>query len=427
MKRLFTAVYLPQQGGVYRTLPDGNCLELPDFPEITPPGCSSFPVHDNNYGALPTFFEQDVEVDAYAWDYRFSSLGPASQDPTFVNMWGLLSASHQNLIRITGCYCIGEGIDRPGLTINRPSFPSVAPLSFFRVQQIGGFASFTVRDRNPDDVAPGYCCTSDDDEPEQIKMSYEDGQLVAYRIRKDDKEQRYITTDVHSDFRAEFGFPRWCCLEDPCTPGKHVYRWLHFPRWLNDVWDPVDGNEPIGILPVIVDLQCDPVTGDFYIYRANLLFYDGVLYDVEWNASEPRETVGAPEPSEAPTAPNQLPYDEDYQGNQLLPDLVALAGEPCDNLCADASFLLGEFDCVDECNADVCADGFEPDPVLPTYVYETPVGMAETGEEAVETAKENVLALSPCAGELQEPLAACFVKRIGESRWRVGIAVCCEE
>lgn len=429
MKRLFSAYYLPQQGAVYRTLPNGDCLPLPVFDDITPPGCSSFPVTDNNYGALPTAFASDVEVDEYDWDYRFSSLGPESEDPTFTDLWGLLSSGHQALIRITGCYCIGEGVERPGLTINRPSFPAVNPLSFFHVQQAGGPASFSVRSNNPDDVMPGYCCTEDDDEPEQIALSYENGELVAYRKRKDDKEYRYLTTDIHSDFRAQFGFPRWCCVEDPCQPGKHVYRWLHFPRWLNDLWNPYEyDNEPVGVLPVVVDIQCDESTGDLYIYRANLIFYDGTLYDVQWDAAAPRETWGAPDPSEPPTPPIELPYDEDYQGGQLLPDLVALEGDDCDNLCTDAALLLGEDECEDECHPDVCADGFSPDPIMPTYVYETPVGESQTGEEAVSIAKANVIALDPCGTDnLQEPLVACFVKPIGEGRWKVGIAVCCED
>ena len=231
MKRLSTAIYLPQQGGVFRTLPDGTCLTPPDPADIKPPGCATFPIKSNNYGALPTFFATDVEVDEYAWDYRFSSLGPGAQDPYFTDMWSLLSASHQSLISITGCYCIGEGIDRPGLTINRPAFPRVTPLSFFRVQDIDIDTDVNVRPNNTDDKIPGYCCTSDDQEGEKLKLSYEDGELVAYRQQKEDKEYRYYHDTANTDFRITKGFPRYCCVTDPCT-GKTTYQLIHFPRWM---------------------------------------------------------------------------------------------------------------------------------------------------------------------------------------------------
>ena len=179
-----------------------------------------------------------------------------------------------------------------------------------------------------------------------------------------------------------------------------------------------------------MDLQCDPVNGDFYIYRGELIVHEGHIYDLVWDADAPREDISPPAPDQPPTNPIDLPYDEDYQGNALLPPLVLIDedAEYCDVLCEDAATLTGRVNCEDTCPPDVCADGFSPDPVLPTYIYETVEGDSETAEEAIQNAKDNVDALDPCGSDdIQEPLVACFVKPIASGRWKVGIAVCCED
>ena len=425
MKRVFSTTG-SAQGGVYRSLPDGVCLAAPVLVEITPPGCATFPVHDNNFGALPTAFALDAETDANPWDYLFGAVS-VSPDPVFTDLWAALGGVHQALIAITGCYCIGDGIARPGLTINRPAFPRVTPLPFFWISQSASApANISVRTYNATDKLPPNCCTA---AGEGLAMEYSGGELQATLSQKEDLEYRYRSTDVHSDFRQELGFPRWCCLGDDCGMNNDVRRYLHFPRWLNSLRDPYaeTAEEPIGVLPVIVDIQCNQDNGTLHVFRANLLFHDGILYDVQWDASSPRES-GGPGVTSAPTAPADLPYDEDYDGAPLLPELVSLSGAFCDDLCVDAADLLGETACEETCPADVCATGYSPDPITPTYEYETPVGNTESGAQAVANAKAAAVAAASCAAvDLQTPLIACYVKLIAEARWKVGIALCCED
>ena len=43
----------------------------------------------------------------------------------------MLDDTHKDLVYVHDCYCLGDGISRPTLTIGRPAFPSVVPVPFF--------------------------------------------------------------------------------------------------------------------------------------------------------------------------------------------------------------------------------------------------------------------------------------------------------
>ena len=95
MKRVYTSVSAPGEGAVYRYLEPcesdysgsseacGGCISTEAVDVISGPGCSDFPITDNDYGNLPTFFGGDTDIDTYLFDDRWSSLSPfPSTDPT---------------------------------------------------------------------------------------------------------------------------------------------------------------------------------------------------------------------------------------------------------------------------------------------------------------------------------------------------------
>lgn len=148
MKRLFKSEYDYEQGAVYREAfpPSGtDCYEYENLIAlINAPGCDpDFPVADGNeFGALPNGFPLDESTTTNEWDWRFSSSGIGPTSDTFVDLWGMLSATHQNLIRIEDCYCTGQSMSDAAAALepNKPSFPVVDTLPFFNVARGGGGA-----------------------------------------------------------------------------------------------------------------------------------------------------------------------------------------------------------------------------------------------------------------------------------------------
>lgn len=134
MRRLFQSEASYVQGAVFRDFgsPSFACLAAPAPPEVSQPGCSSFPVTDNNFGALPSAYAKDAVIDEYGYDERWASVtGPL--DPEYANLWAQLSAPHQGDVLQNGCFCIGEGVNRPTLGLGAPRFPRISPLAFFWV------------------------------------------------------------------------------------------------------------------------------------------------------------------------------------------------------------------------------------------------------------------------------------------------------
>jgi len=230
MNRLFSARVYPRQGAVYRDLTDPYkiCFTAPDLTPIPGVGCSTFPVTSNNYGALPQLFPLDEEIDEFGYDDRFSSLSGTGGDPDFTNMWWMLGAAHRTDIfaEVEGCFCPGVGIDRYSLTIGSPKFPQVSTLPFVRVIQAGGGGGGigNFRENNAVDKTPGNCCPGAG-EPEEIKIEVVGGELRLVRKEKQETPEKYRTTDVSDEFLAQYGFPRWCCLDDPCDPGYKAAVW----------------------------------------------------------------------------------------------------------------------------------------------------------------------------------------------------------
>jgi hypothetical protein len=439
---------------------------------ISPPGCSTFPTTDNNYGKLPQSFALDVEIDEFGYDSRFSSLSSLSPvDPgDYVNLWGSLSVSHQDDILVESCYCPGEGVTKPNLTIGQPRFPAITPLPFFWIPNFVipdfDFTQLTVRTFNPDDPLPENCCT--DEEP-HIILEIVDGEIQATRREKPKLERIYRTDDVHPTFQAQAGYPRWCCIENDCvtqdcsgsseggsggateevasgssSPDSlcellpeqdlldgqptHVLRYLHFPLWPGrDIRDPYacEPEEPLGLVPVVVDIQCDPATGLLHVYHANLIFHDGKLAELQWDVNEPRPfTSGTPDdfdPALAPQNPEELEINKDYQDKDIYdPDLFfAPIGTKCEDTCNQAIVDMGKVEqaCEPDCPSDaiVCEAGETGTSV---------VGTGDTSVAAQQAALAAAIALTP--GGCDPDYIICYCRfDADDNEYETAVKFCC--
>jgi len=375
MKRLFTSLGTPKEGAVSRDFATGLCLDITPVSVIEPPGCSSFPSHVNDFGTLPTSFAADVEVDTFGFDNRYSGLELTPPDPTFTDLWSKISAVLQASVYVPTCYCPGQGIDKPSLTIGSPKFPAVPILPFFWIPRItgggggGGAPALTVRQVNPDGAPlPGGCCP-DPNTFEYIEMTIAGNEIQVQAHRKEDLDVMYRTTDASTAFQNKAGFPKYCCLANPCATTipeapSHVKRLMHFQRWptatTHNPYLGTNAKEPLSIIPIVVDVQCDAATGLMHFYYANLVIHDGHIADVQWNAPEPRQAVSPPPPTSPPTDPTTLPVNQDYQGTALFTSFVPLSGDcvaNCDLAAADLA-ISGEL-CTPTCPADatICGVG----------------------------------------------------------------------
>lgn len=458
MKRLYEST-LPGEGAVYRNLscttadPLGSsssggeelgcleCLGHPVVDVITGPGCASFPVQDNNIGALPTTFAADVEIDTYGFDPDFSSLSSETPDPVFTDMWDMLSDSHKLTVMITDCYCPGDGVTRPGLTFGRPRFPTIPTLPFFWIPIPGTGAGgggepgedLTIREDNPVQSLSPDCCES---ESEYIKAEIVNGEIQLTPFLRPDFEEKYRAKDTHTTFQLRAGYPRWCCIQDDCgesNPGpddpEHVLRWLHFHRWpgpeTHDPYASSDAKEPLGVYPRVVDIQCDYNTGLLHVYYANDIVHDGHLADIQWDVFPPRpQSSDGPvdfDPRLPPTHPEQLPVNEDYQENHVY-DPGAFnhpIGELCDENCDIAAANLGRPD--DACELTCMSDGVLcPDE---SYSIES-TGVALTEAVAIVNAYAASVADTATNGCVPSVTALCYTQQIG-AQWEAVVKACC--
>jgi hypothetical protein len=369
MKRLYTSVTTPGQGAVYRDLAnDAECIGTGVVDVISGVGCTpDFPIKDNEYGKLPTTFPLDVEIDPEPFDVRLDILDGISYDPLYPDMWGLLDPEPdlQETVLEEECYCPGEGIKKPGLTTGRPAFPSVAPLPFYWFPAIDIPDPLTIREINPDSSLPGDCCPTG--LTDFIRAEIVGNEIQLTHVKEGDFEEEYRTLDAHHTFQARAGFPKWCCVETECEASgtlnpEHVLLWMHFPRWptmdtdgsiYRNPYDEVDPpEEPLGIIPIIPDIQCDPTTGILHVYHANIVVHDGIIAGLQWDTEEPRETRGMGDPTVAPTNPLDLDVNKDYQGNDIYPEATF-------NASSDAALDEGDGACTENCDQAI-ANLFRP-------------------------------------------------------------------
>lgn len=401
MKRLYTATSGPAEGAVYRNLSGcgssssgcGECLGSETVVVVSGPGCSTFPVTDNNYGALPTYFAADVEIAPTDYDARFTSLTSSTSSgeecPTppvslaYPDLWtriGEFGGSFQADVLQAGCFCLGQGINQPGLTIGSPQFPRVTPLPFFTIPSFGMFNT-KIRNYNPDGTpVKGDCCPTASTEPEYIEASIVDNEIRLTRHAKPDLKEMYRADDTNTSFQLVAGYPRWCCMKDPCASSgedKYVLRDLHFPRWPGPnsftegrpIRNPYDSSSPVealGLVPRVVDIGCG-ADGKLYVYYAYDIFHDGHLAGLMWDTPPPR-TEG--EGNEyAPLAPEFLVLNQTWRG-EIVFDPFTPIGEYCEDTCAAAAVTMGkeEEGCEPACPADalLCAAGEVSDEVTAT-------------------------------------------------------------
>jgi hypothetical protein len=471
MKRIYTSYFGAGEGAVYRELAGcfeeepsassepacAECIDNGPVGIITGPGCSSFPVTNNNYGALPTIFAGDVTIDTYGYDSRFEDITSpfSSTDPTcptppplldYPDLWTQLEgvSGLQEDVLDANCYCPGAGIDQPTLSIGNPRFPRVAPLPFFAFPNVRT-SSLTTREINPDGpYIPGECCPGPSSAPDHIFAEIIDGELRLQRKKKrSDLDHIYRADDTHESLQLVAGFPRECCMTDPCSPSnnpEYVLRDLHFPRWPgpNSVTSNYDANyalsvrptrnpygegsekqEPLGLIPRVVDLQCH-TDGLLYVYYANDIVHDGHLAGLQWNTLPPRhDSVSQFRPANLPPiAPEDLQVNQDYQDRDIFDDFDPI-GEYCDEDCNAAAANIGKTEegCVPTCPTEslLCADG---------EVKSEVSGTGATESEAAIAALQNAIAATPegCDASYYQ----CYVVwDEGEDAYRSVVAFCC--
>ena len=454
MKRLHTSTGAPAEGAVYRNLSGcgssssgcGDCLGSETVVVITGPGCSTFPVTDNNYGALPTFFANDVEIAPTDYDDRFTSLTPSASSeeecPTppvplpYPDLWtqiGSIGSAFQEDVLQAGCFCLGQGITQPGITIGRPQFPRVATLPFFTIPSFGRFAPAPtrVRNYNPDgSPVKADCCPTEDTEPEYIEASIVDGEIQLTRHAKPDLEERYRADDTHTSFQLMAGYPRWCCMRDPCASSeedKFVLRDLHFPRWpgpnsitegrpVRNPYDSTTPYEPLGLVPRVVDIQCG-MDGKVYVYYAYDIIHDGHFAGLLWDTPPPR--VEGDDVTYAPLAPEFLVVNRTWRDEEVISSFTPI-GEYCDQNCAEAAVAMGKDDeaCHPACPADAlfCSPG--------TYSIESMATGAT--EDAARTAVWLKAIADTPPGCTPEYYYECYVVYDeGAGTWEGKVKFCC--
>jgi len=430
MKRIHTSYLNPGEGAVYRDLSGcygassseecGECLGSEVVAVISPPGCATFPVTDNSYGRLPTAFAGDFEIDTYGFDDRFADIvnpftppDPDCPDPpeylAYPDLWNLLGsvAGLQAAVLQDSCYCPGDGIDRPTLTIGRPSFPRVAPLPFFAFPTVRT-TRLTVRRDNPDgEPLPGECCPEGG--IDGIEAEIVGGELrLQRRERKKDYEYKYRADDTNAGFQLKAGYPRNCCVKNPCAPSgteEYEMRSMHFPRWPgpNSIVSNYDANgnlvtrttrnpygtsnaeEPFALIPRVIDIQCYD-DGKLYVYYANDIIQDGHFAGLQWNTLPPRhDSIPFFRPANLPPiAPEDLEINKDWQDRDVIADFTPL-GEYCDANCTAAASAVNAEGCYPTCPDEETLCGEDTQYIVYGYA-ESP---AAAIDDAFQTAEDD--------------------------------------
>jgi hypothetical protein len=435
MQRIFSSLEFPAEGGVYRDLndPARTCFPDPVLIEISPPGCFDFPVVDNLFAALPNAFAADTEIDEFPYvDFAAVTANILSGfDSNFPNFWdSFLEEGFEAEVYEISCYCPNVGITRASLTIGRPSFPGINPLQFFWFPPFVQFGDIAALQRGVEEKMgdkesnPFTCCPTDDTPIEYLEGSIVDNTIRIQRIKQADPEYFFRSTDFHSDFTLAAGFPRWCCVSHDCDTGelsgKKVYRWLHFPRWLEDIRDPYDSpaKEPVGVIPFVADIKCDDDSGELFVYFGRLIFHWGILHDIKWDQPAPTPST----PSSPPDNPEDLTYNTDYDGSTLLSALIGNPQTPrCDDSCVvniEKLIAATQVPLDASCDTPACPSTF----CESGWAEFEGTGTSSSRASAIAAAKSDAeSAASNCSGiRLQE----CYVLRTGTT-WEARYIACC--
>lgn len=474
MKRIYTSYTDPGEGAVFRELAAcfldpaeeasssseglscAECIDTDPVGIITGVGCSSFPVSDNNYGALPTFFAGDVDIDTYGYDSRFEDISTPypSSDPTcptpfslvaYPDLWSQLEgvSGLQEEVLEDNCYCPGSGIRRPTITIGKPNFPRVNPLPYFAFPNVSTTA-IRAREINLDGpYIPGECCPGPSSEPDHIHAEIVNGELRLQRKkRKTDLDRVYRADDTDESFQLKAGFPKDCCMKDDCAPEggpeTYVLRNLHFPRWpgpnsvtsnydvdynfitrepRNPYGGGSDAEEPLGLIPRVVDLQCHD-DGLLYVYYANDIIHDGVFAGLQWNTLPPRSTTLFRPANQAPIAPEDLEVNRDYQDRTLFDDFTPI-GAICEEKCEEAAVVIGKTD--EACNPACPPESLMCTPSETRYVA---TGTGDTESEASVAALQAAVAMTP--GGCSPDYYPCYVYwEADDTAFKAAVAFCC--
>ena len=340
MNRLFTTTVYAGQGGVYRTLPEGDCLTVAPPFTYAPPDCEVYPSTAEHIGSLPDSFGGAIDLDASPWEEAWEDIliGGLVYDRTYPNLWRRLSdnpntggaatprlqALRQEILdNYTDCYCSGIGIDYPRLRLGVPTFPAIdtVPYFWFPTVDVAPPLLASVRTANPN----GEKLACDASESPGITMEVVNGQLqVQYspeEVPRLDSGDRSASQSTGNTIAR--GYPKWCYTDDPDNPGKHRLLYREFPTW-----DGAGGADPLGYIPFVADVGCT-TNGELAVHYGGLVFHNGKLHEVLWDTDDPRESPGDNHDT-APTAPSDLTYNEDYQGTELVAPAVE---EPCEEDC----------------------------------------------------------------------------------------------
>ena len=500
MIRIFTSETDPAEGAVYRDLrgcnvleveygsssssseevfpPCGTCIDTSVVGIISPPGCATFRVTDNEFGRLPTAFAGDVHTDPYGYDDRFEDLAAPfpAPDPTcptppsildYPDLWtraGDISTALQDDILQDDCYCLGEGIDRNTLAIGRPQFPRVTPVPFFAFPNVST-TSINVREFNPDGPPlVGDCCPAAEDISDHIIAEIVDNEIQLTRNKKPtDFPELYRVDDTDPSFQVVAGYPQQCCMRDPCAEGSSgelngtgvddfVLRNLHFPRWpgpnsvtsnmdadgdnsvreVRNPYEPAESGreEPLGVIPVVVDIQCH-TDGKLYVYYANIVVHDGHVAGLQWHVSPPRPDGASWAGNEAPEPPEDLLVNIDYQDREVFDSFEPIADQSkpqpwCEDTCLQAAVQMGKEDdaCFPVCPAEslFCAEG--------EYQIIS-LGFGDAPQAAIDAAFENSDDDTPSAckegGADPDIYRLCYVKWNAEvGSYEAAVTFCCD-
>ena len=409
MRRLFSSTGLPSQGAVPRDFDDPDaCLSVPLQPPVTPPGCSTWQVTDNSYGALPKAYP--LSVDRGGTYHTFFGSVTFTAGATWTNLWSQLSAAQRVAITETGCYCNNEGSALPTMTLGTPRPPQVTPLPFFWMPPPDptSFADIVLPENPVEESLPGNCCPGTGEAPriEVEVVEVEGDQKLQFKlITRRPQEFRFRGDDQSDLALLQNGFPRFCCGEDPCDASKTVNRFIEYKAWLQDDYNPYgdEPKEPLGVIPTVMDVQYDRSTGTLGMVFAHTIVHTGRIVDVNWDTDCPHSEGYSY--GDAVTEPGvDLAYNEDWRGNELIP-INPIEGGACGNHCDQTNA-----NCTPTCNADAIPEG---------YVL---VGEYD-GNDATEAA---ATAAAIAAAEAAAPLSIfCYVEQVGEGAYHA-VAMGCE-
>lgn len=353
MKRLFTSTEEWSQGAVPRDfLTPEDCLPVEIPPPLDPPGCFEWTVTSNNYGALPRTWAGETESgNLYFGFFKTVTFTP---DPVWTDLWSALTEDQQNQLYELGCYCDDEGIDTPVIIVGPPTFPPVNALPFFWIPPAAGAGTFTgVREENPVDQVPGTCCP--DNSKPKLELELTPKGEVQARLQIPKKvPQRFWSTYNNADALMQNGFPRFCCFVDEC--GEEVEGFIHYPRWLEneyDPYDPVEPQEPVGAIPIVNDVVWNPVNGLLGIPLSYATFHGGILHEFKPNLTDHVSedlSPGLYAWEDPKVSGVDLEYNKDWFGDDLIE--INKVGDVCADQCEE----LQETDCLTSCDADKFAN-----------------------------------------------------------------------